>query len=94
MFDWVSNESPQLINNDGEERPELACTRDGFFGFATIDWERPFENWSFHPISEQITSKKFGHGHGHGHGVGDVNGDGRQDLIHSQGGASSLSHIS
>ena len=81
VFDWVSNESPQLVNIVGDERPELVCTRDGFFGFATIDWERPFDAWSFHPVSEQVTAKKFGHGLG----VGDVNGDGRQDIIHSQG---------
>ncbi|MFK8114372.1 MAG: PVC-type heme-binding CxxCH protein [Rubripirellula sp.] len=81
VFDWVSNESPQLINIVGDERPELVCTRDGFFGFATVDWDRPFTTWTFHPISEQITSKKFGHGLG----VGDVNSDGRIDLIHAGG---------
>lgn len=81
VFDWVSNESPQLINVVGDERPELVCTRDGFFGFATVNWERPFETWTFHPISEQIASKKFGHGLG----IGDVNSDGRMDVIHAGG---------
>lgn len=81
VFDWVSNESPQLTNLTGDERPELVCTRDGFFGFATINWDRPFDAWSFHPISEQITATKFGHGLG----IGDVNGDGRLDVIHSKG---------
>ncbi|PHQ31595.1 cysteine protease [Rhodopirellula bahusiensis] len=81
VFDWVSNESPQWIDVVGDENPELVCTRDGFFGFATVNWEHPFEAWEFHPISEQIAAKKFGHGLG----IGDVNGDGRQDLIHSKG---------
>lgn len=81
VFDWVSNESPQWLDIVGDEKPELICTRDGFFGFATIDWEDPFAAWEFHPISEQIAPKKFGHGLG----IGDVNGDGRQDLIHSNG---------
>lgn len=81
VFDWVSNESPQLTNIVGDERPELVCTRDGFFGFATIDWDQPFEEWTFHPISDQVTAKRFGHGLG----VGDVNGDGLSDLIHSKG---------
>ena len=81
VFDWVSNESPQLVDIVGDERPELVCTRDGFFGFATIDWDQPFEAWEFHPVSEQIASKKFGHGLG----IGDVNGDGRKDIIYSKG---------
>ena len=81
VFDWVSNESPFFGNIVGDEKPELVCTRDGFFGYATIDWKRPFEAWTFHPISAQIASKRFGHGLG----VGDINGDGRLDVIHSKG---------
>lgn len=81
VFDWVSNESPQLVNLVDDERPELICTRDGFFGFATVDRENPFGTWSFHPISEQITATKFGHGLG----VGDINGDGHMDILHSKG---------
>ncbi len=81
VFDWVSNESPQLIQLVGDPRPELVCTRDGFFGFATIDWEQPFTTWRFHPISEKVTAERFGHGLG----VGDVNGDGRLDLLHAGG---------
>lgn len=81
VFDWVSNESPQLTNLIGDERPELVCTRDGFFGFATFDSDNPLGTWNFHPISEQVTARKFGHGLG----VGDINGDGRLDVIHSGG---------
>lgn len=81
VFDWVSNESPQLTNIFGDERPELVCTRDGFFGFATVDWEDPLGTWEFHPISEKITATRFGHGLG----IGDVNSDGRMDVIHSKG---------
>lgn len=81
VFDWVSNESPQLIDLVGDERPELVCTRDGFFGYATINWEKPFEAWTFHAISEKITATKFGHGLG----IGDVNDDGRKDIIHAKG---------
>jgi putative membrane-bound dehydrogenase-like protein len=81
VFDWVSNESPQLWNIVGDERPELVCTRDGFFGFATVDWKQPFATWRFHPISEKIAAVKFGHGLG----IGDVNGDGREDILHAGG---------
>jgi putative membrane-bound dehydrogenase-like protein len=81
VFDWVSNESPQLTQLVGDQRPELICTRDGFFGFATIDWDQPFSTWTFFPISEQIADRKFGHGLG----IGDVNNDGLLDIIHSRG---------
>ena len=81
VFDWVSNESPQWVDLVGDERPELVCTRDGFFGFATVNWEEPFGRWEFHPISEQVTAKRFGHGLG----IGDINGDGRMDIIHAKG---------
>lgn len=81
VFDWVSNESPQLTNIVGDDRPELICTRDGFFGFATVNWDMPFDTWKFHAISDQMASKRFGHGLG----IGDVNGDGRIDVIHSKG---------
>ncbi len=77
VFDWVSNESPQFTSIVGDERPELICTRDGYFGYATIDWSEPFKTWTFHQVSEQIASSKFGHGLG----VGDVNGDGKADML-------------
>lgn len=81
VFDWVSNESPQFANLLGDARPELICTRDGFFGFAEIDWSQPWDAWRFVPVSELIADKKFGHGLG----VGDVNGDGRSDIVHKDG---------
>ena len=81
VFDQVSNESPQLINIVGDKRPELVCTRDGYFGYATIDWKQPFKKWTFHAISGQVTAKRFGHGLG----VGDIDGDGKQDLLSKDG---------
>lgn len=81
VFDSVSNESPHFTNIVGDERPELVCTREGFYGYATINWEKPFEAWLFHPVSEPLADKKFGHGLG----VGDLNGDGRLDIIQAGG---------
>ncbi|MEY4566523.1 MAG: hypothetical protein RLY14_1493, partial [Planctomycetota bacterium] len=81
VFDWVSNESPHFTQLVGDATPELVCSRDGFFGFATFDPKSPWEPWKFHAVSQQITDKRFGHGLG----VGDVNGDGRLDIVHSKG---------
>ena len=81
VLDWVSNESPQFTNLIGDDTPEVVCTRDGFFGFAVIDPESPLGPWEFYPISEKIAPERFGHGLG----VGDVNGDGRNDLLFSGG---------
>ncbi len=81
IFDWVSNESPQFLDIVADERPELVCSRDGYFGYATIDWDEPWAAWTFHKISGQVTDGKFGHGLG----VGDVDGDGRQDVLTQDG---------
>jgi hypothetical protein len=81
VFSSVANESPHFTNIVGDERPELVCTRDGFFGYATIDPQRPFAAWQFHAISEKVAPVPFGHGLG----VGDVNGDGRQDVLSKDG---------
>lgn len=81
VFDWVSNESPQWTNLVGDQRPELVCSRDGYFGYVAPNWDRPFDQWAFHRVSEQVTAKRFGHGLG----VGDINGDGREDVLAQNG---------
>ena len=81
VINSVANESPQFTNIVGDDRPELVCTNAGYFGYATIDWDKPFEKWTFHRVSAKIAAVRFGHGLG----VGDVNGDGRSDIIHAGG---------
>ena len=81
VIDSVCNESPQLLNLVGDEQPEFICTRDGYFGYATIDPKNGLEAWKFHNVSEQNAPKPFGHGLG----VGDIDGDGKQDIITKDG---------
>ena len=51
VFDWVSNESPYFDQLLGDDTPELVCTRDGRFGYATLPNNKTFDAWTFHPVS-------------------------------------------
>ena len=77
VFNGVGNESPQFVNLVGDAQPELVCNHTGKFGYATFDVTKPDQPWVWHAISEQVGEYPFGHGLG----VGDINGDGRQDVI-------------
>jgi hypothetical protein len=81
VFDWVSNESPHFVDLTGDGKPELICTCKGVFGYASPNWSDPWETWTWHPVSEKIAAERFGHGLG----VGDVNSDGRLDVLMQSG---------
>lgn len=81
VFDSVSNESPHFTQLVGDETPELVCTRNGRFGFATLPADGSFSEWKFHSISDQAAPERFGHGLG----VGDINGDKKLDILTAGG---------
>ncbi|MEM0896826.1 MAG: PVC-type heme-binding CxxCH protein, partial [Verrucomicrobiota bacterium] len=73
----ISNESPHFVDIVPGGLPEIVCTKAGAYGFyeATSDATRP---WTWRAVSEP---GEAGNRFEHGLGVGDINGDGRLDLV-------------
>jgi hypothetical protein len=81
VLDAVDNESPTFADIDGDGKPEIICNYKGNFGFARPDWKNVTAKWTFTAITENGKWARFTHGLG----VGDVNGDGRLDLVFKDG---------
>jgi len=65
---------------DGDGKPEVLFTgRGAVMAYAKPDPANPTAAWKAHTISEQ------GLGSAHGMGIGDINGDGRMDVVNSRG---------
>jgi hypothetical protein len=75
----LSAETTILVDIDGDNRPELVMAQDGQIGYAKPDRSDPTKPWEFHPVSEK------GNWGPHGFGVGDVDGDGRLDILQASG---------
>lgn len=81
VFLPVDNESPTFGDLLGTKQPVLLCTSAGRIGYATYDPKDPGRPWTWHPISPPGPWQRFTHGLG----FGDVNGDGRNDILEKDG---------
>lgn len=83
-FPSCSNESPQYVDLDGDGRREIVC---GFLPEERLAWFSPgaaiTDPWTCHPLSgPKAPGAQI---YFHGLGIGDVNKDGRNDVIVPQG---------
>jgi len=77
----TNGESPGLADITGDGRPELICFSGGRLGYAEFDPRQPHRPWTFVPVSPPGDWGRYTHGLG----WGDVNGDGRTDLLEKEG---------
>jgi len=80
-FERVRGESPAMVNMRGDRSRQVICHWNGRWGWIEPIPKNPRKPWRFVAIGGDEDWPQFYHGEG----VGDVNGDGRQDLIINDG---------
>ncbi len=78
----VASEVFTLADLDGDGKPEFVFGQYGYVSYAKPDPANPTKPWIVHHVSEQGPWAQTG---SHGLGVGDINGDGRPDILNAWG---------